>query len=116
MEFIDDRVRRMGLGRHVIDGLMPIGIERLADRLQRRDALRAQEIYQRTHRHLDPVNDRLGVGAAACSRQRALEIVDNRQEVTENRLALDPNGFLALLADSLAGIFRVGQNAQILVL
>ncbi len=50
------------------------------------------------------------------SRQRALEIVDNRQQVAENSLALDTHGFLALLTDALARIFSVGERAQVLVL
>src|SRR5258708_35745111 len=99
MEFIDDRVRWMRLRRHVIDRLMPIGVERLPDRLDRRDALRPQEIDQRPHRHLDPIDDRPGVGSIASGCERTLEIVDYRQQVPQNRLALDTNRLLALLAD-----------------
>src|SRR5208282_3614595 len=116
MEFIDDGVRRMHLRRHVIDRFMPIGIERLADRLQRCHALRTQKIDQRPHRHLDAIDDRPGVIAIAGGPERALEVVDDRQQVAEDGLALDADRFLALLANSLARIFGVGERAKILVL
>ncbi len=116
MELIDDRVRRMRVGFDMIHRLMTGRVERLPDRGQRRHALRAQKIEQRPHSHLDPVENCLGVRAIASRGQRAFEIVDNRQQVAEDTLALNPHRFLALLADSLARIFGLGESAQVLVL
>ena len=41
--------------------------------------------------------------------------VDDGQQITQKILALDADAFLALLADTLAGVFRIGEKAQVLV-
>src|ERR1700737_2332514 len=116
MEFIDDRVRRMHIRGDMIDCLMANGVKRLADRRDRRHALRAEKIEQGAHGHLDTVEDGLGIGAFASRRQRALEIVDYRQQVAEDTLALNPHRLLALLANPLPSIFGLSKSPQILIL
>src|SRR3979411_2714041 len=110
MEFIDDRVRRMNIRGDMIDGLMTSGVECLANRGDRRNALRAQKIEQSAHSHLDTVENCLRVSAFASRRERAFKIIDNREQVAENTLALNPYRLLALLANPLARILGLRER------
>src|SRR5581483_9396999 len=59
----------------------------------------------------------LPVAAAGPGRiDRALEVVHDRKEIAQQAFLLNADGFLALLPDALAGVFAIGQRAEIFVL
>src|SRR5512146_2258061 len=105
MELANDRVGWMFDVFDVVDGLMKLRIERLADRFPWDHPVGAQEVEQRAQHHINSFDDRLAIAAAACGLDRPLEVVSYWQEVAQQVLALEAHGVLALLAHPLADVF-----------
>jgi hypothetical protein len=96
-------------GLHLGDGLVPRGVERLADGLEGLDVEALERGVELLHHHAHAVDDRvrrLGRG------ERPLEVVDAGQDLLEDVLArLEPRVVL-LLARALAEVVEVGGGAE----
>ena len=80
-ELFDDLAVAAPLSRFVRDGLVIVRIEVGAERLDRPDAALAQDLEQLPMDQLDAAAIGLGAFGAGVGLERALEIVDERQEL-----------------------------------
>src|SRR5271167_1531933 len=65
MELVDHGIGRMSRMRHLVGGLMAVGVKRLADGSHRADAVGLEEIHQRGQHHPDAIDNRFGVGVSS---------------------------------------------------
>src|ERR1019366_8756652 len=63
MELVDHGIGRMGAMRHLIGGLVTVGVELLANRGHRADAIGLEEVHQGGKHHPDSLDNRLAVSA-----------------------------------------------------
>src|SRR5216683_589557 len=78
--------------------------------------MRFQEVEHAAQHHLDTFNNGFTVASTAGSFNRAFQIVDDRQQLAQEIFALQADRFVALLANTLARVFALGERAQVSIL
>ena len=107
-----DRVGGGVLCDHAGDGLVPGGIERLAERAVARDAVPFQDPAKLALHELHALDHARGVAALARRLERAVEVVEDRNQVAQQRLVGVLEVFLAVALGAAADIVGFGERAE----
>ena len=107
----------VGLGRIMAlrKRFMPVRVERLADNLLTLDAVLTEQLLQLLQRHLHTLMKLRGVPRCA-SGQSPFEIVNDWQQLDDERFFLRHRAGFAFLPAALLEIIKIGGQAQMQIL
>ena len=105
LDHLDDRVGRLARGGLLGDGLAKVGVERLAQGIDRRDAVAPEQVQELVLDHRHPLHQRsLFVGLTG-GRRGTLQVVQNRQQI-QCQPARGESPLLSLVALVFFGAWR----------
>src|SRR5262245_3705129 len=103
----------MADGRYPRDGLVTLGIERLAHRDERRDAELLEHAQELALDQLDAGRHGCRRGLAARGLEGPIEVVENGQELAQERLVRVPRVVFPFACRALARVVELGGRAEI---
>ena len=111
----DGAFRLAGSG-FLTEGLVQMGVEGFADGIDGGDTVIGQETFELALNQFEPRNHRCNVWGGSGGLQAKFQMVEQGKKVGEDGLVGVLEGFFFLSGEPLAGVFKIGADAEELVL